>query len=288
MHAYADESGCFTEKYQSIGIVSGTQVELDNIRNELRNMINSTKEVTEIKFSKVRTHRPHINLADAYVKKALDYIGLKKIAIDVICWNISDTRHAIEGRDNEANLGRMYYKILRNISEKWHKSDWSLFPDSGSNINWEEIKAYLNKTRLIPKRESSRLFIESNEFIKYSSIEIKNSIEEPLIQIADLFAGMSCFSIANKEQFHAWHEHYLNRECLLLFDESPLYGIKKTMGNRFELIHNVYIKAKEYGLGVSLMSHGYLKTFKKYSPLNIWHYEAISPHDKAPTRKKNS
>jgi hypothetical protein len=281
--AYSDESGCFTEDYQSIGVVSGKTEELERLKEELSQIL-AKNRVKEIKFAEVRTHSPKVRAAQEFVDKAIEYVINHSIKIDVLCWWIRDARHDIHGRDDLANLARMYYKVLRNISEKWHALNWMILPDKGSKLNWSEIVGYLNRTRLIRKPYLMTLFQQDNFVLNFKGVMPQDSIDEPLVQLADLFAGMACFSIGKKDLCHAWmrKNHYQRNPGL--FCDKPDEKMTKAEYNRFDLLYRIYKQAKKHRLGVSLERKGYIQSFSKTAPLNFWHYQPTNVEDKAPIR----
>jgi len=116
--AYSDESGIFDKRYQAIGIVSGERENISNLWSELKQVL-INKGVKEIKWEQVRTHRPKIEVAGLFIQKAVEFAVKRLIRIDVLLWDTQDERHSVIGRDDQANLEYMYYKILKHISERW-------------------------------------------------------------------------------------------------------------------------------------------------------------------------
>lgn len=281
---FSDESGCFNKNYQTIAAISGRDEDLSRLKIEL-NQILYENAVSEIKFEKIRTHRPKLKAASEFIEIAFKYVDAHAIKIDVLCWSVLDTRHNIENRDDQANLGRMYYKILRNISEKWEIRDWQLFPDKGSKLDWQEVIRYLNQTNIKRKPYILTLFEQNRSQLSFQRVAPQDSIDEPRVQLADLFAGMVRYSVEKKELCKIWLDEKNKKDQLGLFSEERVVTITKPDSNRFELINQVYNKAKKRALGVSLCRYGFLKSFKKFAALNFWHYVPASDHDKAPTRK---
>lgn len=282
--AYSDDSGCFAEAYQSICVLSGITDKLERLREELAQILIRNR-VTEIKFEKVRTHCPKVKAAQEFADKAIENILAQYIKIDVLCWWLGDSRHNIYGRDDPANLARMYYKVLRNICEKWGNHDWTIYPDMGSKLDWGEVVGYLNNTRLIRKPLLMTLFQQDNFYINVKGVIPRDSIKEPLVQLADLFAGLACFSIGKKDLCTLWMRQNNYRRNPGLFCDHHDVVIKATDSNRFELLYRVYLHAKKRKLGVSLEQEGYLQSFSKNAPLNFWHYRPANKKDKAPIRR---
>jgi hypothetical protein len=281
--AYTDESGCFNRNHQSIGVVSGRAANVKRLREDLVGVLAKAK-IKEIKFELVRTHSPILQAAHGFIDKALEYVSDNIINIDVLCWWTKDTRHDIHGRDDFGNLARMYYKILRNVSEKWHVHNWAIFPDKGSKLNWGEVVGYLNKTRLVRKPYIMTLFLQDNFTLNFRGVISQDSIDEPLVQLADLFAGMACFSVGQRDLCKVWmRKKHLNSNPTL-FSENADEKIALASSNRFDLLYSTYKHAKKSKLGVSFEREGYIRSYSKTMPLNFWYYRPMNSKDKAPTR----
>jgi hypothetical protein len=53
---------------------------------------------------------------------------------------------------------------------------------------------------------------------------------------------------------------------------------------RLPVILHLNRRSKSHRLGVSLSTHGYLRTPNPANPLNFWHYTPQHDEDRAPTR----
>lgn len=130
------------------------------------------------------------------------------------------------------------------------------------------------------------LFEQERYRIKFRKVEQLKSHKEPIIQLADIFAGLTCFS--RKKSYECWIEYNKRKKQQSLFrKESEIRSkLSKTDLKRFELIFNIYELCKKSGLNVSLRSNKYLWTPNPSNPLNFWHYEPQHEKDKAPQKKK--
>lgn len=283
---YSDESGCFHKRYQAIGAVSGKTNDLAGLRHELKGIL-STNSIKEIKFSEVTTHSPKVKAAQLFIKKGIDHAKLNKIRIDVLIWDTRDSRHSLPKRDNVANLERLYYKIFRHIFERWMQIEWEIYPDEQSAIDWNGITEYLNATKT-PRRKPNILTLFEQERKEFNprKIEPLESHIEPLIQIADLFAGMACFTRENGRECLEWLESQKGKNQQSLFDEEKKADrkISKAKCNRFALVGMLSEICKSCRLRVSLREKGYLWTPVPANPVNFWNYEPQHPDDKAPTK----
>jgi len=286
--AYSDESGCFDKRYQAIGVVSGEKIILSELRSELKDIL-SDKKGKEVKFAKVKTHRPMIDAAHKFIEEAVEFAKQRKIRIDVLVWDTHDSRHDTMRRDDVKNLKLMYYKVLRHIFEKWRQINWEVYPDEGSKFNWQEIINYLHKTQT-PRRKPNLLTLFDLQSYAFNPKKIKQikSHEEPLIQIGDLFAGMARFSREKGKECVEWLEFQKRKKDHLLFQELTEKKDEKseTNCNRFILIGMLSDLCKKYRLGVSLYTRKYLCTQNPLNPINFWNYETQHPDDKAPTKKR--
>ena len=143
---------------------------------------------------------------------------MRKIRIDILAWDTHDQRHAIHGRDDVANLERMYYKDMIHIARRWNNPKWALFPDENSAINWLEIIGYLNNTRLQKPRFMSLFQDGPNQFIEFLEISQRCSTSEPLVQLADLFAGLAAFCRLKGEGYVNWEKQEKNKLQPSLFE----------------------------------------------------------------------
>lgn len=282
--AYSDES--FHKQYHAIGIVSGKKNLLSCLREKLQNIIHD-KNIKELKFSEIRIHPPKVEAAKKFIDLGIGFSKKNMIRIDVLIWDLKDSRHSISNRDDPANWAYMYYKILRCISEQWNHRYWEFYPDEQSAIEWYKIANYLNRTIIYRRKPHFlTLFEQDKHRIKFIRLKQLKSHKEPLIQLADLFAGVACFS--RKKSDECWIEYIKRKKQQSLFREetemrSQLSG---TDLNRFKLIFRIYKICKKFNLNVSLRSKKYLWTPDPSYPINFWHYEPKSEKDKAPQEKK--
>jgi hypothetical protein len=288
--AYGDESGTFTERFQAIAMISGPEKALSILRNRLRGILADT-QVNEVKFALLRTHLPIIRAAHRFIRCTVeDFASRKAARVDVLVWDTRDSRHAIQGRDDVANLERMYYKLFAHLARQWNRSEWSLYPDQNSQIHWNELLEILNKTGLTRQRSGMQLGLEIEQlqtFIQIGTIEPCDSVKEPLIQLADLFAGMARFTKEESDNCVQWLDSWgqkgqpqlPNFICDIVQDEAT-----QTKQNRFQFIGEFKSICDKFRMGVSLRDKGYLCTFHPAYPINFWNYEPQYEYDRAPRR----
>ncbi len=288
---YSDESGTFHCRYQTIALVSGQEAMLSQLRKLLKSALNRYG-VDEVKFNEIGSHSPKVKAAREFLHHAVRKFARQvKMRIDVLVWDTQDSRHAIQGRNDLANLEHMYYKVLTYTARRWNQTEWNFYPDKNSQIHWGEIANFLNRTRLEhPKSNLLTLFKseEENQLFQFRSVEPSDSLQEPLIQLADLFAGMARFTREEGEQCIQWLESWGNKNQPLLPNllcgKDELDETSKAKQNRFQLVGEFHDLCKQHKLGVSLRDKKYLWTPNPTNPINFWNYEPQNKYDKAPIR----
>ena len=218
-----------------------------------------------------------------------EYLKDNLARVDVLCWDMHDKRNDIIGRDDIANLQRMWYKILVLAARQWNCPVWNFYPDEMSAVNWDEIVGVINKTRITKPEYKIKKLFELEDDDKRFGIDIVKELKshnEPLIQLADIFAGMVRFSREDGEQCVHWLDAQPPVDQLSFLDciEGDIAAETKTRQNRFRIIGNFNNTCKKYKMGVSLRTNKYLCTFNKKGPINFWHYEAIHEEDRAPVK----
>ena len=295
---YSDESK--SDGFCSLCAVSLKEENYENISNKLREILSNHK-LKELKFTEIRTHRGKIDSAKEFIKFAIENARSGKIRVDLIIWNLNDKRHRVKGRDDKENLERMYYNLLRYIAGKWQgyndKIDFEFYPDENTEYDFGKIARYLKNTKHGKRQKwhSIELFGDNLSKFSFDDPQQKISYQEPLIQLADLFAGIGCFSRENGGLYKKWNANIEKNENvkLPLFPDSGkeddvFLNKTKTEENRFELIKLIKDYCKKNKITISLNTYGYLRTdpFYKSEPINFWHYDPKGDYDIAPKKKK--
>lgn len=285
LHAYCDDSGSSDKRFQSLAVISLSFDTAVLLRKELTKVLQE-KQLKELKFEELRGHSTKMQTASFFLKQAIDFCVKGIMRIDVLLWDHQDERHSVRGRDDNENMQRMYYKILVCVARHWKKIGWCVYPDEQSGIDWNEIKGYLNNTSPLKKEpEFISLFKQDRAVFNFDSVNPQHSHEEPIIQLADLFAGMSRFSHEKGSAFIEWTKKKNERiEPSLFLPENNAISESKADVARFSLLEEFYLLCKKYKLGVSINTRKYLWTAKPENPVNFWNYEVQHNEDKAPTK----
>ena len=291
--AFCDASGVFAEHYQSIGVISGTTEFLCKLRNDMLVILNDLG-MTEIKFSNINKldSREFKAARHFFTESINNYIKFHSVRADILTWYTADSRHSTPGRDDIENLGRMYYHLLRNIARKWNITSWSIYIDKNENVDFDVLRECLNSR--IDQIDTGQFpeIIESFEQLKelevVKEISEVESREEPLVQLADLFAGLARFSNEKGAECCEWLAIYGNP------DQEPLMDLNSLDNNsieyskselcRYYLIGEINKLCKKHKLYVSLKDEKRLQTKDPRSPMNFWIYEPQGDYDKSPIR----
>jgi len=288
--AYSDESCInFGDRYTSVSVVSGEVGVLNCLRDKLGKTLRD-KNVDEVKFSKIERYgSPVTQAAIDFIKCVVnDFAIYNRVRVDTITTDNESLGHNNYYSGKKPELERMYYCVLANIVRRWNYTKWSLYPDKNSKINWSEIVSYLNMTRLQRKvREPLLIGLmlgENNQF-EFSEVEQLDSLGEPLVQLADLFAGMARFSyeenVSCAEWVERWKAEWVGR-CedgkqgeLIPPTERNNRNITRLKECRYKIIGELYYLCRRYGLYVSIRKKNHLNTWRPKNPINFWSYKRI-------------
>lgn len=286
---FSDESNWNTGRFRSLGLVTMPIDQIDAAETELCRLLEES-QVSEFKWKKLDGAKERfaaVKLCEFAVAKA----SAGRLRVDVLIWDTEDSRHKIAGRDDIANLGRMYYHLFRNVLRaRWPKTAaWRLHPDEHTAMDWNTVQDCLQSVAESLELEHS-LFTEGQFRLRLrqefgiESIQPVASSEHALLQLADLFAGLAVFSREKFAEYQQWLAK-TSQQLRLVDDQGSLDGLSRSAKERFQVLKEFDQMCKQRKLGVSLKSKQGLWTPNPGSPINFWMYEPQHPGDKAPTRK---
>jgi hypothetical protein len=264
--AYADESSQNLGRYRSIALVTLNSADATPITALLQRCL-SKSNIREFKWNTVRTAQRRF-AAIHLLGLALRLAANRRLRIDVLTWDTADSRHAIPGRDDVANLQRIYYHLFKNVFRlRWpHGYSWQLFPDENTAIDWPTVADFLidkgqvfERIGVSPSGHGYRFI--SRLYFALDSIEQLDSKECLGIQLADLFAGIGAYS---------WNRHTAKQSNSSMEKDAVLAALVSL--------------CKDYSLGVGLGSSTGLWSLSPNRAVNFWLYEPQHPMDLAPRR----
>lgn len=281
--AFSDESGHNIGRHRSIGMISLPFDRLNRIEEDLLDICKSygVKNLKNLKWARLKNNKKR-DCAKSIIEYTVEKSIYEKLRVDVVVWDIEDSRHKVMRRDDVQNLQRMYYHLLKNVFiKRWlGLNTWKVCPDQNFAIDWDDMAFFLEYSSLVAE-------IHRSDTDPVLSIKLKNKcvldIEEGsssdniLIQVADLFAGMARYSRENYNTFEEWITRHITK--------SPSSHIRLSNADkhRCSIMHDFNTLCKSYKLGVSLKTTRGFKTFNPNNPVNFWTYNPQSDKDKAPT-----
>lgn len=281
--AYSDESNYNEGRYRGIALVSLRASNENSLEEGVLEILHESN-IKEFKWHKLRSARERL-AAIKLVKYAIEKTSQKIIRIDVLTWDIQDSRHNIQKRDDISNLQRMYYHLFKNVlNKRWSSNSlWTLKPDEHSAIDWHNIERILgnssNNERLI-NFDSDDFSINVVREFHINKIMELSSDKAPLIQLADLFVGLDVYSRNCYYSYSQWED--LNSKQLSLFPSNANIKFSNADKERFPVLSELKNLCEKSQLNVSIKTG--LKTFNPSKPLNFWWYEPQTHKDKAPVK----
>jgi len=287
---FSDESNWNRGRFRSLGLVTMPLDALDDVSQRLEQLL-AESGVKEFKWNNlggVKEQVAAVKMCDFAIEEALK----ERLRVDVLIWDIHDSRHNIKGRDDIANLQRMYYHLFRNVLRaRWpNNAIWCLHPDEHTAMDWQTVEDCLHSVAESWELEHSlftvgKFCLRLRQDFALEQIIPVTSQEQPLLQLADLFAGMAVFSRDQFDAYREWLKTQSGQSRLIETDEETRAEPSRRSISRFQVIRHFDKACKKCKLGVSLKSKGGLWTPNPENPINFWMYEPQRPGDKAPIRK---
>ena len=280
--AFSDESNWSNGRFRSLAVVSICANIEHSINVELHSKLHQFG-LKEYKWKRTKTSK-YRQAAIGFVDLAIAYAVKGVLRVDVLAWDIEDSRHKVRGRDDEANFQRMYYHVFNNIlTRRWPKeSSWILRPDEFWH-SWDPLRSFLDISSTKIEVEASLYGIQRPKKA-FDIVDIKpcKSHLEPLIQLCDLFAGLTVFSREKYDEYNHWSRTFSQ---LGLFEHlgKPEAHLSSSDRERCPVLHHAYSQLKRHNTKVSLNSSRCLKTLDPTQPFNFWWWDPQGDYDKAPT-----
>jgi hypothetical protein len=288
--AYADESYHTRARYHGVAVVTCRFSDADAIVQALVQLFRESG-VGEFKWGKLSQARDRfaaLKMIDLTTGLALD----GNLRVDVLIWDTYDERHSVPGRDDMANLQRMYYHLFKNVLTcRWPAScTWHLYPDENSALHWVTVQDFLDAAGLSFTIEGDLLkrgfrLRLARDFSVLNICEVC-SADSPLCQLAGLFAGLGAYSHIAYDKYEHWLQLQSDQMSLgLVFDDETTISLSNRDCERCTVIDYLNRQCKRYKFSVGLKSTQSFKTYAPQNPINFWLYEPQHPEDKAPVRE---
>lgn len=285
---YSDESGNGNNRFRSVGAISGKTETIESLRNSLSQII--IKYKLEHCEYKDLDSSGRLACAKEMFNITIGNILNGSIKVIVLTWDTLDSRHQVNNRDDNKNLGRMYYNVFKQTSKIWEQTslDYGFYPDENSALNFREIIQYIESTNISKqKNQAKNIFGEeySKKFIKVKSHRQINSSKDPIIQIIDILTGIARLSHEEFIQFNNWIESEKQKTnmCFEIFAEKIKFKVSKRKFFKYEILKYFDDKFKKHKMYISLKTNQCFRSNKPSCGIWFWTYKPQRNSDKAPT-----
>jgi hypothetical protein len=252
--AAADESQYNVGRYRGLAVVTLRLADARALSADLRRLLDESG-VKEFKWADLRTARLRF-AADKLLTWTLEQACQRRLRVDALTWDSNERHHPLPDQSGIATLQGMYLLLLTMVlRQRWPEGCcWRICPDEQSAMSWIDLEAQL---------AGQGLLIEQ--------VQPCASHEEPLVQIADLFAGLAVYSRSADARFEEWQQVADISPELLHPEEAPepLTGSDR---ERYEVLGRVVAECGRYGLAVRLETGYGLRTADPAGPINFWEY----------------
>ena len=282
---FGDESHHNGGRYRSVGILSARRAAAVELHRWYVGVLAESGR-SSLEFKKLNDRRL-VPVVSEVVTGVVQRVRRGAIRADVLVWDTTDKRHAIVGRDDRANLGRMYYHCIRTcLAMRWPNGAlWRAMIDENALADYAEFQRILDgKTHDPDPTVALREDLAQDESLyTVAHLESVTAEDQPLVQIADLLAGLAVVSRSKYAGLCSWRDARNGQRTLL--GEQPSEGSNRER-NQFGLIQHLRREAGRLRLGVSLDSTRGLETKDPKRPLNFWLYRPQHDLDQAPLRER--
>ncbi len=248
--AYSDEAHFNYGRYRGLALVGARVDDAPALGRALRELLDASG-MEECKWEKVRSARARFAAAKL-LRWAVERAIAGEITVDALTWDAGDERAARAAVPHLANLRRMYAHLLGDLLPlRQPGALWIVYPDEQHALRWETLARALPHVARIEPRASSG---------------------EPLIQLADLFAGLAVYSRSGYAAYDRWL-------CLPSAERPPAAAHASAGGagrfsasdrERCALLDDFYTECKLRGLRVSLRTHQGLRTYGPDHLMCFW------------------
>ena len=284
---YSDESSWNQSRYRSLALVSGSAQAMADVESTVAILLRQSN-VHELAWKNVRTARDRfaaMKVCDA----VFNALHTRSVRVDVLIWDTHDSRHRVRGRDDSANLARMYYHLISNvINLRWHAgASWLLRADERTDMDWETLESCLRgRTRKQKTAAQRRLGgVLPPRTPAPPRVEEASSSTNPLVQVADMFAGLAAFSWNQSAEHRRWKEVERGARAgqQNMFAGLGLGDGSKSAQFKHEVLDHI-VGLSLPGVVMKAGEQEGLRTFGPQNRLNFWHYEPQRIDDTAPRR----
>jgi hypothetical protein len=246
---YSDESSYNYGAVRGVSAVRLRQDDAARLSEELASLLRASS-VRELKWEKVRTARAAF-AAQKALAWALDLALDGELWIEALTWEVTSATASRARRPTLTQLHSVYTALLSSVmarqSQQGEQSQrWRIVPDEQPAISWTRIQAALPHTAtILPARSGP----------------------QPLIQLADIFAGLAVFSRDAYDAYERWLcVRGRGQGAHATITAEGVYG---SQAYRFVLLDEFYTACVRRLPGISLQTHRGLYTWRPDAPIQF-------------------
>jgi hypothetical protein len=245
--AYADEASFNYGRVRGVSLVSAGSPDAAPLSAEVRALLDASG-IGESKWEKVRSARRRL-AAERTLAWTVEAALSGRLRVDVLTWDTGEGADSRPGLPYLTTLRRRYaYLVGTILPRRWPPgSAFALHPDEQTALDWQQLVAGMPHL---------------------ASVEPRRSEDEPMIQVADLVAGLGVYSRGSFNVYQRWlcatpAERMADlRRATLPFSASDRV--------RCHLLDEFFTLSKYRRLGISLRTHGGLRTHGSERPICFW------------------
>jgi hypothetical protein len=246
---YSDESSYNYGAVRGVGAVSLRVDDTERLGDELTVLIRESG-MRELKWEKVRTARGAF-AAQKALTWALDHALDGELWIETLTWEVTSAAASRARKSTLTQLHSAYTALLssaiaRHPERGESSQSWRIVPDEQSAIPWRRIQVALPQTATIMPARSE---------------------PQPLIQLADVFAGLAVFSRAAYDAYERWLcVRGRDQDAHATTSSEGVYG---SQAYRFVLLDEFYTACVRRLPGISLQTRRGLYTWRADAPIQF-------------------
>ncbi|WIG57927.1 MAG: hypothetical protein OJF49_000672 [Ktedonobacterales bacterium] len=238
--ACTDETQYNVGRIRGLGMVSAPIEHAPTLSAAIRTLLDLSS-VRECKWEKLRTAKHHFAAA-RLLTWALDQARAGTLRIDTLTWDTTAAPSAPEHTlPHLQRLHHMYAHLLGHIlPQRWPAgAAFHIYPDEQDALRWQRLLTTPHITDITPSPSTT----------------------QPLIQLADLFAGLAVYSRDAYATYETWLG-YPRHALPSAFSSSDQY--------RCRLLDDFFTTCKYAAVGVSLRTNRGLRTYDPARPICFW------------------
>lgn len=273
--AYCDESKYIgRERYRAISCVSIKSEKLEIVEGELRALLEEAEQ-EDLGFTDLTSTKNCI-VATKMMRCAVEHAAAGDLQVRTIIWDAYDRRHG-PGTDELRNMERMYVHLLRDVlGRRWPAKTWEVRPDEQSAIRWNAMARILE---FAATKTAGRP-------IEVRHLEQQSSVQAPLVQVADLYAGLMSYYAKSGAAFVRLLKLPIEQQKRALAGRiEPLASGSDR--ERFKMLLHVMRLYGDCGIRTVLTNSGLVFGESVASVVFNWLYEPQHDEDKAPRRAED-